>query len=204
MGAQGSANAGFKGAAAPVPGDPGHFSPARLQKVFNTCFSQTHRTLLAGGAPEPLYQPASDQNDYHLLHYRLDYFASALHETAHWCIAGEQRRLLQDFGYWYAPDGRNAQQQRAFEAVEYKPQALEWFFSRACAYRFRLSTDNLAAPAGSLPDDSGFKRKVLEQAQLWQRTGLPRRAAVFFLALREEFDTRRSACELDFCLSELA
>lgn len=203
MAAQGSATAGFNSAATSGLTDAGHFSSARLERVFNTCFSDAHRTLLTGGAQEPLYQPASTRDDCHLLHYRLDYFASALHETAHWCIAGEQRRLLQDFGYWYAPDGRNAQQQRAFEAVEYQPQALEWFFSRACSYRFRVSTDNLAAPAGSLADDTGFKRKVLEQALVWQRTGLPSRAAVFFHALREEFGNERQACELDFCLSDL-
>lgn len=203
MGAQRSAKAGYDGAAAPGFGDSVHFSPLRLEQVFNACFAATCRTLLAGGAEEPLYEPASADGDFHLLHYRLDYFASALHETAHWCIAGEQRRLLTDFGYWYAPDGRNAQQQRAFEAVEYQPQALEWFFSRACSYRFQVSTDNLAAPAGSLADDTCFKRKVLEQARAWQRTGLPARAAVFFRALCEEFGTAQEPCELDFCLSDL-
>ena len=33
-------------------------------------------------------------------------FNSALHEISHWTIAGKERRLLADLGYWYAPDGR--------------------------------------------------------------------------------------------------
>ena len=83
---------------------------------------------------EPYYQPATGECDMHRLFYRSDYFASALHEVAHWCIAGERRRQLADFGYWYTPDGRSPQQQSAFEAVEAKPQPLDWFFSLACGY----------------------------------------------------------------------
>lgn len=58
-------------------------------------------------------------------------------------IAGEQRRLLPDLGYWYAPDGRTAEQQALFEQVEIKPQAIEWLFSKAFGRKFRVSLDNL-------------------------------------------------------------
>ena len=119
------------------------FSCQQLEAVFHDCFFEAFNTRLVGGADEPLYQPAALPGQAHLLHYREDYFASALHEVAHWCIAGERRRGLVDFGYWYAPDGRSAAQQRDFEAVEYKPQALEWHFARACGYRFRISLGNL-------------------------------------------------------------
>jgi elongation factor P hydroxylase len=125
-----------------------NFQAQRLEEVFARCFSRRWRTRLVGGADEPSYQPATDRHALHVLHYRSDYFASALHETAHWCIAGERRRQLPDFGYWYAPDGRDQQQQLAFEAVEARPQALEWLFSLACGYRFRISVDNLGAPGG--------------------------------------------------------
>ena len=100
------------------------FQAARLERVFTGCFARQWRTVLLGGAEEPYYQPAADRHATHLLHYRSDFFASALHEVAHWCIAGEQRLQLADFGYWYAPDGRDAAQQRDFEAVEVKPKAL--------------------------------------------------------------------------------
>lgn len=174
------------------------FDPSRLEAVFAQCFRAQYRTRLCGGAAEPLYQPAAEQGQMHLLWYREDFFASALHETAHWCIAGEQRRQQLDFGYWYAPDGRTAQQQQAFEAVEYQPQALEWFFSRACGYPFRLSADNLGGGEGELPDNRAFRRQVLQQACHWQVQGLPIRARRFFEGLCSEFTTGLAIADLHF------
>lgn len=169
--------------------EAGEFSAARLERVFAVCFTDEWRTVLLGGSDEPYYQPAGKAAELHSLHYRSDYFASALHEVAHWCIAGERRRQLADFGYWYAPDGRDTEQQRAFESVEVKPQALEWILSQACGYRFCISVDNLGA-AGELESDTRlFKQEVLAQALHWQRNGLPPRAAVFFAALGREFGT---------------
>jgi elongation factor P hydroxylase len=172
------------------------FQAQRLEQVFARCFASRWRTRLAGGGDEPFYQPAVDGRSCHMLYYRSDYFASALHETAHWCMAGEQRRQLPDFGYWYAPDGRNQQQQLAFEAVEAKPQALEWLFSRACGYRFRISVDNLGAPGG-VPDTEPFRRQVLSAARGWQQGGLPQRADIFFRALAREFCTGLRLEDLD-------
>ena len=155
--------------------------------MFAACFARQFKTELVGGAPEPLYQPGS-HGVLHRLYYREDYFASALHEVAHWCIAGPRRRTLKDFGYWYEPDGRTAAQQTAFEQVEYRPQALEWHFSRACGYPFCVSIDNLDGSGGDVPDNSAFKRRIVEQAALWQSNGLPTRAARFAEALGREFD----------------
>lgn len=174
------------------------YDAARLERVFDHCFYTEFRTRLRGGAPEPLYQPATEDSDFHMLWYREDFFASALHEAAHWCIAGEARRRQVDFGYWYAPDGRDAAQQADFEAVEYKPQALEWFFSLGCGYRFRLSADNLAARDGELPDNTVFRRRVCDQAARWQRVGLPPRACRFYLALCAEFGTATAIADLAF------
>ena len=177
------------------------FNAARLELVFTACFAKRWRTVLQGGASEPYYQPASGRGEMHRLLYRSDYFASALHEVAHWCIAGEGRRQLADFGYWYAPDGRSPQQQAAFEAVEAKPQALEWFFSRACAYRFRISVDNLGAPGEH--DTEPFRQRVLAQARAWQLAGLPQRAELFFDALAREFGTGLEPGELELDRAEL-
>ena len=165
------------------------FVASRLEQVFSECFSRRWRTRLLGGASEPYYQPATDSHGMHLLYYRSDYFASALHEAAHWCIAGERRRQMPDFGYWYAPDGRDSAQQAAFEAVEAKPQALEWLFSLACGYRFRISVDNLSLTRDCEPDNGPFRRAVLARARAWQRDGLPARADILFRALVREFDT---------------
>jgi elongation factor P hydroxylase len=171
------------------------FHTVRLESVFANCFADRWRTVLRGGADEPYYQPAADQQGSHLLHYRHDFFASALHEVAHWCIAGEQRLQLADFGYWYAPDGRDVAQQRAFEAAEVKPQALEWLFSLACGYRFSVSVDNLGAAGGDY-DTAPFRQQVLAQAQSWQRVGMPQRAQMFFTTLSKEFGTGLKTGEL--------
>lgn len=178
-------------------------SVERVEQVFMRCFGSSLCTRLQGGAAEPLYQPATLEGEYHVLYYRADYFASALHEVAHWCIAGEIRRQQTDFGYWYAPDGRSPAQQRAFERVECRPQALEWFFSRACGHRFRLSMDNLQAMEDDASHISGFAQTVYAEVLQLQRLGLPPRAAAFFQGLCREFDTPVDPADLQFTVEEL-
>ncbi len=190
-------------AARSVNVEEGGFSSARIERVFFDCFGDSYRTRLLGGAVEPCYQPARDERGESLLCYREDFFASALHETAHWCIAGAARRKLHDFGYWYAADGRDAAAQRKFEAVEDRPQALEWLFSLACGFGFRLSVDNLDAQGGALPDTSRFAARVVAQARHLQHAGLPPRADVFYRALCREFATRLAPSELDFAVTDI-
>jgi hypothetical protein len=117
----------------------------------------------------------------HRVVYREDYFASALHEVAHWCLAGADRRKLEDYGYWYRPDGRDPREQEEFERAEARPQALEWIFSEACGFPFQLSADNLAGALG--PSDrfeQGVRRAKADQLA----RGLPDRADRFLAALR--------------------
>jgi elongation factor P hydroxylase len=156
----------------------------QLEAIFRQAFFEKFQTLLIGGADEPLYQPAANPGDAHRLFYREDYFSSALHEIAHWCIAGEERRKLLDFGYWYNPDGRTTTQQRAFEQVEIKPQALEWIFTRACGQPFRVSADNLSSDETEARGPSeAFLRAVEDQAASYCLKGLPSRANAFAHAL---------------------
>lgn len=179
------------------------FRAARLERVFAGCFARRWHTVLTGGADEPYYQPAADDSTPHRLYYRSDFFASALHEVAHWCIAGAARLQQPDFGYWYAPAGRDRAQQRAFEAVEVKPQALEWLFSLACGYRFTVSVDNPGAAGGEY-DTQPFRQQLLAQARHWQVAGLPPRAQLFFAALAEEFNTGVTLAELALSPAEMA
>ena len=148
--------------------------PFDLIRLFNQTFEQVYRTRLVLGEHEPLYVPAKQADEYHQIIFAHGFFSSALHEIAHWLIAGEQRRQLVDYGYWYEPDGRNEQQQQLFEKVEVKPQALEWILSKACAYRFQLSVDNLHQPYW---DTGPFRAAVLQQIEAYCETGLPERAA---------------------------
>lgn len=114
-----------------------------LIQLFNVLFAE-QKVILARSAKEPEYFPALD-NQPARIEFANGFFASALHEVSHWCVAGKRRRTLSDFGYWYAPDGRSAAQQRAFEHVEIKPQALECLFTLACGGYFQVSQDNLFA-----------------------------------------------------------
>jgi len=143
-------------------------------EIFNRCFAQSH-TKLVGGASEPLYEPGRKEAR---VYFREDYAASALHEIAHWCIAGAGRRLETDYGYWYRGE-RDVKQQRTFEAVEVKPQALEWIFSVAAGIDFRVSSDNFDE---STLDMSGFRAKVHAAVIIWLN-GLPPRAERFIHVL---------------------
>ena len=103
-----------------------------LCALFDRVFREDQNTVLVAGGEEPVYLPADERFPHHRIVFRHDYVASALHEVAHWCVAGAARRALTDYGYWYAPDGRSTERQAEFEAVEARPQALEWIFSSAC------------------------------------------------------------------------
>ncbi|MGI9294627.1 MAG: elongation factor P hydroxylase [Pseudomonadales bacterium] len=155
-----------------------------LIAIFNRLFASRLNTILEKGGDEPLYSPAGAQCDRHRVVFKHDYFASALHEIAHWCIAGTKRRTQIDYGYWYAPDGRTTQQQRKFERVEVKPQALEWIFARAAGYKFTVSNDNLAAGETS---NHPFELALYQQALHYCKQGLPHRAELFRLALAEYY-----------------
>lgn len=156
-----------------------------LEGIFNSLFAESENTVLKSGGVEPVYLPASETGGFHQVISTRDYFASALHEVSHWCIAGKKRRQCIDYGYWYEPDGRSAVQQKEFERVEVKPQALEWIFSAACAHPFRLSVDNLEQADAGASDI--FKAAVVQQAHIYLTKGLPHRANLFFEALLSHF-----------------
>ena len=156
------------------------FNYQDLIVLFAQTFAHCENTVLVKGEAEPIYLPADHQHPQHRIIFAHGYFASALHEIAHWCLAGKQRRLLEDYGYWYCPDGRNIEQQAEFERVEVKPQAIEWAFSVACGKTFRVSTDNLN---GAPVDVAGFTANVRQQALSYVSQGFPPRAQLFIDAL---------------------
>lgn len=130
-----------------------------LIRLFNRTFSDTD-TVLVRGDDEPEYFPKTTDSPARLV-FAHGYFQSGLHEISHWCIAGEKRRALPDFGYWYSPDGRDAELQAAFEQVEIRPQAIECLFSLAIGRKFFVSVDNLT---GDSNKDSTFARDVYLKA----------------------------------------
>jgi len=167
------------------------FESADLEQVFSDCFFVRYRTLLVGGGEEPLYVPSPVPADTpHRIVYREDYFASALHEVAHWCLAGADRRRREDYGYWYAPDGRGAEEQAAFERAEARPQALEWILSESCGFEFNLSADNLVGGEGPSPS---FVEEVAREKSSLLEGGLPDRAECFRAALATKLSGARSS-----------
>ncbi|MFD1009116.1 elongation factor P hydroxylase [Oceanisphaera ostreae] len=161
------------------------FCYSDLISLFNHCFAASYNTRLERGDDEPVYLPADNIIDHHRIVFAHGYFASALHEVAHWLVAGDARRTQEDYGYWYCPDGRDGEQQRQFEGVEIKPQAIEWALSLCCGFHFNVSCDNLN---GSVePDRHAFKALVREQALHYLEQGFPARAQTFMHALRKHY-----------------
>lgn len=154
--------------------------PDDLIRLFNHCFTQEYRTKLAYGQGEPLYVPAREPRSPHMIYFAHGFFSSALHECAHWLIAGKARRALEDYGYWYTPEGRTPEQQVLFQQVEIKPQALEWILSDACGYRFQLSFDNLES---TIDAKTAFAEAVALQKSRYEQQGLPARAQRFYRVL---------------------
>ncbi len=154
-------------------------SAQQIMTLFNQCFKQDEKTELIGNGKEPLYLPKEATRDYAQIIFTQDYVASALHEVAHWCIAGFARRQQLDYGYWYAPEGRNHKQQQAFYQVEIKPQALEWIFSDSCQYEFHISCDNFLSTKEALQDEQRFISAVKQQKQIYLNQQLPKRAKLF-------------------------
>lgn len=157
-----------------------------LIKIFNDCFLDDYNTRLVKGGDEPLYLPADESRSYNAIFFAHGFFSSALHECSHWLIAGPERRKQVDFGYWYAPDGRTAEQQQLFQRVEVKPQAMEYILSTAAGHPFRISIDNLN---GQESDTELFKQAVYQQAVTYRKEGLPRRAQRFHDAICSFYET---------------
>ena len=146
--------------------------------TFNQLFKEPEGAVLVAGASEPFYLPGQPSQVF----FRANYVRSALHEVAHWCVAGRRRRRLPDYGYWYSPDGRSSERQAAFFSVEAKPQAIESLFCEALNVAFAPSVDNLAH-ASSVAALRTFENRI----ELWRARllggGLPRRASRFLTAL---------------------
>lgn len=168
--------------------------------IFHTCFGREYNTQLVKGDDEPIYLPADEQRNYHAIYFAHGFFSSALHECSHWLIAGPARRKLVDFGYWYAPDGRTAEQQALFQQVEVKPQAIEWILSKAAGHKFRVSIDNLN---GEESDTDAFKQSVYNQVKHYCTAGLPQRAQHFRDAISAFYKQAPVLSIQDFSLDEL-
>jgi elongation factor P hydroxylase len=157
-----------------------------LIQLFDKTFSETYNTRLIKGGDEPIYLPKSNECTYHQVIFARGFYASAFHEISHWCHAGTKRRLVEDYGYWYVPDGRDELQQAKFEQVEVIPQAIEWAFNVAVGKKFHVSADNLN---GFQADSECFRLKVYAQVLTFIEYGFPERAQRFIEVLAHFYQT---------------
>lgn len=104
--------------------------------------------IIKGDAEEPYYQAPQGENNA-ILYFRGNFPRSLLHEVSHYCLAGEQRRGLDDFGYWYSPCGRTAEEQQRFEIVEARPQGLEKLLCEISGIKFTPSLDDFSGRPSS-------------------------------------------------------
>jgi len=118
----------------------------QIARCFNRRFGRCPASgaVLIGGAPEPLYLPATPERPA-IIRYTRDHAASALHEIAHWSLADTQRRQRLDYGMWYRPPPRSVEDQARFFAAEVPVQALEMLLARATGVDFHVSADNPGA-----------------------------------------------------------
>ncbi len=157
-----------------------------IARRFNAAFLRSHRTVLIGGGLEPLYLPAEGHRPA-VIRYTRDYAQSALHELAHWCLAGSRRRNRLDYGYWYQPPPRSPVQQRRFERVETPVQGLELVMALATGVRFHVSADNHADPHA---DSAEFRRRIFESAACRLKGGLSPRTLAVLDALNVRWEDR--------------
>ncbi len=146
--------------------------------IFDRLFHARYKTHLISGAEEPYY--LFDPEGYSKIYFRSNYISSALHEVAHWCIAGAKRRRENDYGYFYISD-RSREQQLHFQRFERKAQALEWVFSVAARVPFEVSIDNF-----NHNDRIPFAKEVRVSAMALLAKGLTVRALAFANALSAE------------------
>lgn len=104
--------------------------------------------MIKGGAQEPLYvAPKGEARA--VLFFRDNYPRSLLHEVSHYCLAGDRRRKMDDFGFWYSPCGRTEEEQARFEFVEARPQGLEKAMCEIVGIPFSPSLDDFSGRPAS-------------------------------------------------------
>ncbi len=135
---------------------PRALTQAEICECFNRLFAIPFNVEMRGGGAEPDYSPPTAKQRGALV-ARADYAASALHEAAHWCVAGSARRRLPDYGYVYLPPPRNPPDQRRFFAWELRNQAVECYLCDAAGLAYRASADD---PELALDALAAFEARV--------------------------------------------
>ncbi|XPE56836.1 elongation factor P hydroxylase [Shigella flexneri] len=105
------------------------------------------------------------------------FLASALHEIFTRVSPVKQKREQVDFGYWYCPDGRDAETKGQFEDVEVKPQAFDCVVARGGGFRSTLAATTWKV---TLNRTIVFQRRVHAQVMTYLTRGIPSRPATLW------------------------
>lgn len=147
---------------------------------------------IKGGADEPFYiAPKSNLNA--VIHFRSNYPRSLLHEVSHYCLAGNRRRNMDDFGYWYSPCGRTVEEQKQFETVEARPQGLEKAMCEIVGIKFLPSLDDFS---GRPPSESFLQRLDIAYKEMLSNPPLTASVALNGLTVYREISNRKSKNKL--------
>jgi elongation factor P hydroxylase len=149
------------------------------QQLINALSDILPDLIIQGDAEEPFYE-APHATKPAILYFRSNYPRSLLHELSHYCLAGDRRRALDDFGYWYAPCGRSAEEQQRFEVVEARPQGLEKAMCDIVGLKFSPSLDDFSGR----PASQSFLEN-LEQAYQEMRLSPPPTARQVLVGLKK-------------------
>lgn len=147
-----------------------------LAALFNMVFEGSEQTVLIATDDEPHYLPKGDDRLDYRIFYTRDSYTSLMHEVAHWCRAGVDRRQLPDYGYWYQAGNRLPPAQQLYVQSESKTQALEWIFCVAAGLRLQIIPENQPHSFEPSPE---FKRSIYDAALNYLRRGLSDRSERF-------------------------
>ena len=116
---------------------------ALIPAVLQVCQRVLPTLHIQGGASEPFYQ-APKGNRPAILFFREDFVRSLFHELAHYSLAGDMRRQIDDFGYWYCPVAGHRGNKSNLSRLKARPQGLEKLFCEIWAVPFSPSLDDFS------------------------------------------------------------
>ena len=171
-----------------------------ITNLFHRIFKENYKTIIVKGEYEPFYKAAKSDCAFHEIIYANDSLSSLLHELSHWFIAGNARRMQDDYGYWYLEKRKTNKEQNDFFKSEVKPQALEWILSMAADHHFQFSIDNFYIE--ELTGIDKFKSDVLEQVKIYLNGNIEKRAKIFIQELQKKYQSDLYLSEAQFNLCQ--
>ena len=171
-----------------------------LANLFNATFETAENTILVATMDEPHYMPHGDDRLGNCIFYTQDSYTSLMHEVAHWCRAGKERRQLPDYGYWYQAEDRSSEAQALYLQSESKTQALEWIFCVAAGVHVQIIPEN---QPHSFEPSLEFKKSIYAATLNYLQKGLSDRAERFKQVLLKHYRPQAIFDETLFLLEDL-